>query len=138
VGQCNHEICGRCSLRQRLCYNNNRCPLCNTDLKEASCVLYQVYSTFCSTSAPCMPKPSPETICVPLNLLACCQVVITSWLPELPSYADFEQHRSELWQRPAWARGVLVDDRVSKSGPPLHVKMQHVSARPSAVLPLVY
>jgi len=48
VGQCNHEICGRCSLRQRLCYNNNRCPLCNTDLKEVSCVLYQAYSIICS------------------------------------------------------------------------------------------
>ncbi len=66
--------------------------------------------------------------------MACHQVVITSWQPELPSYADFEQRRSELWQRPAWARGVLVDDRAAKGGLPLHVKMQHVRACLSAAL----
>ena len=61
------------------------------------------------------------------------QVVITAWEPELPAFSAFEQRRSELWQRPAWARGVLVDDDASLSGPPLHVKLQHVSSQCSAI-----
>ena len=60
--------------------------------------------------------------------------MITTWQPELPTYSDFEQRRSDLWQRPAWARGVLVDDSAAKGGPPLHVKMQHVSACSNALL----
>ena len=70
-----------------------------------------------------------------MSFLKCHQVVITSWQPELPTFSDLEQRRSDLWQRPAWARGVLVDDRAAaKGGPPLHVKMQHVSACPSVTL----
>ena len=62
-----------------------------------------------------------------LTLVTGKQVVITAWQPELPSFADLEQRRSALWQRPAWARGVLVDDSASADGPPLHAKLQHVS-----------
>ena len=35
VGVCNHQaVCGRCCLRLRQCFSNNRCSLCNTELKE--------------------------------------------------------------------------------------------------------
>lgn len=35
VGACNHQsVCGRCCLRLRLCFANNRCSLCNMELKE--------------------------------------------------------------------------------------------------------
>lgn len=35
MGVCNHQaVCGRCCLRLRLCFSNNRCSLCNTELKE--------------------------------------------------------------------------------------------------------
>ena len=84
-----------------------------------------------------IPNLAPAMCSAPLNPMAHHQVVITSWQPELPTYADFEQRRSDLWQRPAWARGVLVDDRAAQGGPPLHVKMQHVCACPSIALLVV-
>ena len=68
-----------------------------------------------------------------VTLVSWQQVIITTWQPELPSFSDLEQRRSGLWQRPAWARGVLVDSKSSHDGPPLHTKLQHVSllAEPS-------
>ena len=35
LGACNHrEVCGQCTLRMRLCYDQRDCPLCKTELKE--------------------------------------------------------------------------------------------------------
>lgn len=37
IGACQHPdapVCARCCLRQRLCYQVNRCPLCNTSQEE--------------------------------------------------------------------------------------------------------
>lgn len=35
LGACNHkEVCGQCTLRLRLCYGRNDCPLCKAELKE--------------------------------------------------------------------------------------------------------
>lgn len=56
------------------------------------------------------------------------------WAPGgLPSFTELEARRSTLWQRPQWARGVLVDatEPASAPGParraPLHVVLQHMT-----------
>jgi hypothetical protein len=35
VGPCDHhQLCAMCCLRLRLCYHDNRCPLCKTEAKQ--------------------------------------------------------------------------------------------------------
>ena len=41
IGCCQHTdapVCARCCLRQRICYNVARCPLCNADQDEVCIV----------------------------------------------------------------------------------------------------
>ena len=58
-------------------------------------------------------------------------MVIGWWRPEgLPEFAEYERNRAALWQKPGWARGVLVDQwraAGGPGGPPLHVQLQQVS-----------
>lgn len=69
------------------------------------------------------------------------QVVIMRWAPGgLPSFAQLEARRGTLWQRPQWARGVLVHDMQVVLTPgsirrvPLHVVLQHMTGFRCAML----
>ena len=37
IGKCNHKsVCGRCSLRLIMLYQDTKCPLCKTDLEQVN------------------------------------------------------------------------------------------------------
>jgi hypothetical protein len=41
VGPCDHhQLCAMCCLRLRLCYKDNRCPLCKTEAKQVCACLF--------------------------------------------------------------------------------------------------
>ncbi len=47
------------------------------------------------------------------------QVILTRWKPDgVPDYNVLQSRSKAMWRKPAWARGVLVDDQ-SSSGHPL-------------------
>jgi len=80
-----------------------------------------------------------QRMCYNVSRCALCnmdqnEVVIMRWAPGgLPSFAQLEARRGTLWQRPQWARGVLVHDMQVVLTPgsirrvPLHVVLQHMT-----------
>jgi hypothetical protein len=42
------------------------------------------------------------------------QVILTRWKPEgVPDYSELQSRAGTMWRKPAWARGVLVDNESS-------------------------
>ncbi|KAK9815654.1 hypothetical protein WJX72_007454 [[Myrmecia] bisecta] len=60
------------------------------------------------------------------------EVVMARWRPQgIPDWSAYEARRKGLWQRPHWARGVLIDDWKPRDSEarPLHLDMVALTAQ---------
>ncbi|MEW5300308.1 MAG: hypothetical protein WDW36_003247 [Sanguina aurantia] len=114
IGKCGHtDVCAMCTLRLRLLYADNRCSLCKGQNDEVVII-----------SAPGV-LPAPDTAAADAAAAAAAAAAgptskatdAAAALPAsavataaLPSFESLVAQRSRLWQKPGWAKGVLVDD----------------------------
>ncbi|CAL8468912.1 g8453 [Coccomyxa elongata] len=57
------------------------------------------------------------------------QVILTRWKPDgVPDYSVLHSRSKAMWRKPAWARGVLVDDQSSSRHPLLSSIVQGITA----------
>ncbi|BDA43092.1 probable E3 ubiquitin-protein ligase ZNF598 at N-terminal half [Coccomyxa sp. Obi] len=57
------------------------------------------------------------------------QVILTRWKPDgVPDYSILQSRSKTMWRKPAWARGVLVDDQSSSGHPLLNSIVQGITA----------
>ncbi|EIE26925.1 hypothetical protein COCSUDRAFT_46285 [Coccomyxa subellipsoidea C-169] len=57
------------------------------------------------------------------------QVILTRWKPEgVPDFSELKGRSGTMWRKPAWARGVLVDNQSSSGGSPLSSTVQGITA----------
>ncbi|GAX86308.1 hypothetical protein CEUSTIGMA_g13720.t1 [Chlamydomonas eustigma] len=115
VGACEHsEVCARCCMRMRMCYQDKRCPLCK----------HQNLDVVVMRPLPAAPTPQEGSS-------------QQQQQQKLSSFSDLMSKREALWSRPKWANGVFVyesclAETASKEGgergrPGLSVKPLHVS-----------
>ena len=124
VGLCNHKaVCARCCLRMRLKYKDMNCPLCKQDQVQVGSLVLPALAA--STLAPrsllqhsLLHQPPgmsqlfytwPPIACQ-ANVSCMLQVIMTAWKGKgVPDWEQLQSKAEAMWQKPSWAKGVLVD-----------------------------
>lgn len=141
IGCCNHKaVCARCCLRMRLKYSDTNCPLCKQTQPQAGSLTYchfyhQMDNAACVFVMQAMHGVYAHIVCaqsvmvqlssvlsagvrLSMPMHACeLQVIMTAWKAEgVPDWEELQGRADTMWQKPSWAKGVLVDNASSVPG----------------------
>ena len=126
IGLCNHKaVCARCCLRMRLKYKDTHCPLCKQDQAQAGSLLPATVATTLAPQVLLGYSNQHEQLLSMLGLHLACQasvsgmlqVIMTAWKgKDVPDWEQLHSKAEAMWQKPSWAKGVLVDNASSVPG----------------------